>query len=540
MAKISDATIDSIRELSFLAILENEGFKYKRIGREAVTICPWHRDTNPSLTVSDPEGLCFCFVCQNGGDAISYVSKKLGLSFSEAIERIAFKNDINIKYVDVDEKQLAEEKARKAKLYDSVRAQNQNFRDAIKSEDGDAAREFLRQRHIEPKTSREFELGFAMYGSFYNRLTIPVHDHRGNMVGFSSRALDNNIKPKYKNSTNNEIFDKTKLVFNEHRALEAIQETGSVIFVEGHLDVISMWQSGIRNVVAMQGTQAPDLNIIRRIMKRTKRFILCYDSDDGGNKAIEQFIKVAGPLACRGELTISVCTLPEGQDPDEVINSGGDLFFLLENAPPWLDWQLDVWLRNLDRTDTAAFSNIEKTVKGFVDSIASPALRQHYIDKVSCILIEDKKGAARYAKKWHSSSNSYVRVSNWEKLSLNESRYLAEKRLIRLYIHAPETRQTLGPLMEKLQSPAYIWLWKRVQELEQFGDGIVTAKTVMALLEVAEPHYTRQLRPVALPTIRIETSPEIIRHTESILIQELITSSYAKDEQSIKENITDS
>jgi hypothetical protein len=94
--------------------------------------------------------------------------------------------------------------------------------------------------------------------------------------------------------------------------------------------------------------------------------------------------------------------------------------------------------------------------------------------------------------------------------------------------------------MEKLQSPAYIWLWKRVQELEQFGDGIVTAKTVMALLEVAEPHYTRQLRPVALPTIRIETSPEIIRHTESILIQELITSSYAKDEQSIKENITDS
>lgn len=520
---ISEGTLIAIREIPITSVLEAESIPYKKIGHEAVTVCPWHNDTNPSLTLNDDKSMCFCFVCRGGSDSIDYIQQKFGLSFSEAVERIAYKHSLDIVHDNVDPQLVAAEAKKRREALNELEKVQEGFRANLRDPRAERIRDILDGRGIEPATSRHFELGYAKDGFFSDRITIPIRDHRGNIVGFTGRVTRDENKPKYKNSENNEIFDKSKIVFNEHGALDAIREADSVVFVEGHFDVVSLWQYGIRNVVAMQGTGSPSEAIVRRLAKRTKRFILCYDGDEGGRKAVEQFLKVAGPMACRGELTISIVSLPEGQDPDDCIRDGNiDFYSLLENAPTWLDWQLDCWLSNIDRSDTARFSQIESTIRNFVESIQSPALRQYYIDKASKNLAADPKMAAQIAKDWAGNISPVRSKRRWTKPTPAETRNAVERRLLRLYIHFPELRERCHDMMHRLQSPAHRWLWQRLIELQECQGDSFCPFSVMAILAVCEPHYTRQLRPLAVPTIQLKNNPGILNHIESIMNTDLV------------------
>lgn len=520
---ISDYTVKAVKELSITSVLDQESIDYKKVGREAVTLCPWHNDKNPSLTINNEKGFCYCFVCQNGSDVIGLVQQKLGLGFSDTVERIARSNEIEIIYENIDPELALREARQKALILNQLNEQQESFRKFLKDSRAQRIRDFLDDRQILPSTSKHFGLGYCPIGFFADRITIPIHDHRGNLVGFTGRATRSDAKPKYKNSENSDYFDKSKLVFNEHRAFPEIAESDSIIFVEGHFDVIAMWQIGIRNVVAMQGTAAPSEAIIRRISRRTKRFILCFDADEGGDKAIEQFIKIAGPMACRGEITISIAQLPVGTDPDQCIREGiTDMLSVIENGIPWLDWQLDIWLNSIDRSDTARFTAIESSIRSLVESIHSPVLRQYYIDKASKCLATDSSAAITIAKDWVQNMSSIKTKKQWLRLTPNDTRLLAEKQLIRLYIHFPEKRQELSGLMDKIQAPAYRWLWQRIKEINQYSDHRSLSHVVMAILCVCEPHYTRQLRPIAMPTISLNLEPGIISHITNVLNQELV------------------
>jgi DNA primase len=520
---ISDFTVKAIKEIPITTILEKEGIEYKKVGREAVTLCPWHNDKNPSLTINDDSGFCYCFVCRIGNDGIGLVQQKLGLSFVDTIERIARSNEIDIVYENIDPELALREARQKALILNQLNEQQESYRKFIKDPRAERIRDILAERKIEPSTSKYFGLGYCPKGFFGDRITIPIHDHRGNLVGFTGRATKDSVKPKYKNSENSDCFDKSKIVFNEHRAIREIPESDSVIFVEGHLDVISLWQIGIKNTVAMQGTAAPSEAIVRRIARRTKRFILCFDADEGGNKAIEQFIKVAGPMACKGQITISIAQLPFGTDPDQCIRENlVDMFNIIENGRPWLDWQLDSWLSNLDRNDTARFTEIENNIRSLVESIQSPVLRQYYIDKASKSLSPDPGAAIKIANNWVQHTSSIKTKKIWLKPDPLEVRLWAEKQLIRSYIHFPETRDQLRSMMSKIHSPAYRWLWQRIKEIEQYSNDPQLSHHLMAVLCISEPYYTRQLRPVIAPTINLRNEPGIINHISSIVNQELV------------------
>jgi DNA primase len=522
---ISDYTIKAVKDLSFISVLERESVEYKKIGREAITLCPWHNDRNPSLTINDEKGFCYCFVCQTGSDAIGFIQAKLGLSFSEAIQKIAVSNEIEVIYENIDPELAAKEAKRKAEILGQLQKQQQNYRNLLRDPRAQRIRDFIDDRKILPETCRHFGLGYCSKGFFADRVTIPIHDHIGNLVGFSGRATRDSVQPKYKNTESNEYFDKSRLVFNEHRAAKSIKESDSVIFVEGHFDVISMHQYGITNVVAMQGTSAPSEAVIYRLSRKTKRFILCYDADAGGTKAIEQFIKTAGPMACRGEITISIAHLPEGTDPDQCIRENlVDLFSIIENSSPWLDWQLDVWLASIDRTDTARFSVIESKIRELVDSIQSPVLRQYYIDKASKALSLDQASAIQIAKSWSQSLSGIKASKTWQPPTPAYTRYTAERRLIRMYIHYEEVRQECRPLMDRIQSPVYRWAWARVREIEQYGKAVSVKDVFMSVLVISEPHYMRQLRPIVRPTINVTKDTGILEHIKYVLSQELTTS----------------
>ena len=289
-----------------------------------------------------------------------------------------------------------------------------------------------------------------------------------------------------------------------------------MVFVEGHFDVIAMHQYGINNVVATQGTAGPTIQSLKRLMRQCTTFVLCYDGDDGGFKAVESFIKVAGEMACSGELNLTVAQLPQGMDPEDCIKSGMDLHAFIEGAPQWLDWQIDCWLAKVDRSDTVRFSKVEHAIRELVESIKSPALRQYYVDKSAKVLASDAKAAAKLAQSWNQSLPKGRSQRKWSQPSPDWIHNQAERRLLRSYIHFPETRQRLTPVAQYLKAPSHIWLWNRLVELEEclprWGQD-----AAMAILVVAEPHYLRSLRQLVMPTIKLDNQDGILSHIEAVL-----------------------
>ncbi len=138
--------------------------------------------------------------------------------------------------------------------------------------------------------------------------------------------------------------------------------------------------------MALQGTGAPDPLVLRRLAGVAKNFILCFDGDAGGQKAAEHFIAAAGPMALAGDISVNVVSLPEGQDPDEVIRSGADLYHFLASAPSWLDWTIDTWAAALDKSDTSMITAVAAKLRALIDGMRPKAMRTHYHTKAASVL----------------------------------------------------------------------------------------------------------------------------------------------------------
>lgn len=515
---VSSITIEKIKALPVSGVLEKEGVFLKRIGREFVTNCLWHEDVNPSLTISDDKGFVFCHACQAHNDAIGFISKKYGLSFRQACERIANDHGIPMTFVDEDEDAYRRRKEEIDKCLNVVGNQQKLYRADLKTH-ADAI-DFIKSRNISPETSRFFGLG---YNKNERRLTIPISDYQGRIVGFSARAIDKDVKPKYKNTENNSIFNKGSLVFNEYNASNWIRDKDECIFVEGHIDVLMMWQSDIKNVVALQGTASPSFEIVKRLLRKTNRFVLCMDADGGGRAAIGKFLEAVQSFTLSGDLEVKIACLPDGMDPDEYIKSGGDIKELIANALPWLDWILDKWLNDLDFKDKIKIQKVESSIKELFSKIQSPALRAHYYDKASIRLAQNKQSlAAQIAKGFHEHKVDYKNKSRWDVPDYIQTRKIVEKRAVRLYIHEPNFRWVLKPLLEKLVFPNMIWLWNRIKEIEEFNANQLNLEALMAVLIVSEPHYLQQLRSILVPTINIKDNELQIAHIEDIMMRDLV------------------
>lgn len=509
---IADESLEAIKELKISSVLENEGIHLKKVGREFVTQCCWHSDTNPSLTISDDKGFLFCHVCREGGDVIAFFMKKYGLSFRDACEKIAGQNNLHLKFKEEDPQKAAERKKITANALSYVAKQQNAFRDSLKG--AVKAIDFIKERKILPETSRFFGLGFD---ARQNRVTIPIKNRHGSIVGFTARSIGDE-KPKYKNTANNEIFVKGDLVFNEFDATESIRELDYCIFVEGHFDVITMHQAGFANCVAIQGTASPSEQVIERLIRKSNKFILCMDADAGGIKAIGMFLQSVQKKALRGDLDVKIAVLEGCKDPDEAIKKGLDMHSVISNASPWIDWILDQWLGSLDFTDQAKLQEVEKKVKNLISQVSSAALRTHYFDKCAISLAQNRQNvAAQILKNFLSGTKFEGKSSVWHKPERGWTRQEAEKKLIRLYVHHKDLRQLLRPMMDYLIVPDMIWLWNRILELEAYFDINFTKESLMAILAVAEPIYMQKLRPITVPTISISSSLSVVMHIEDVM-----------------------
>lgn len=318
----------------------------KRAGKTYKACCPFHKEKTPSFTCSSEKGLYYCFGCQEGGDIIAFLMKMEGLSFNEALEKLADMAGVEYKPA----KPMTGEEQRRAgvrRLLDHAKA---FYHKNLMSAGGEFARAYVKQRNLTKETCQKFELGFAKndatafareakaagytekdlkdaglcvltsYGArdyYRNRLMFPIINQRGDTVGFGGRILGDG-EPKYLNSPETVLFTKSHVLYGLNFAGPAIRKAGKAVLLEGYMDVIACHQAGAEYTVAPLGTSLTEEHA--RLLKRyTDNVTVLFDPDAAGIKAA---LRGALILIERG-LFVKVASLPEGLDPDEYIAKYG-------------------------------------------------------------------------------------------------------------------------------------------------------------------------------------------------------------------------
>lgn len=515
---ITPASLEKLKSGAISKVIESLGSKLKRVGREYVTQCVWHEDTNPSLTINDDKGFCFCHVCRNGGDVIAYTRQRKGLDFVDAANLSAEILGIRLETDGISPEQQAKLREQRQKALDKLKVEQAGYVRNLYDPKAGRIRQILKDRGLKKETAEEFGLGFTPSGFFGGRITVPIYNHKNELVGWTGRATRDDMPGKYRNSADGDLFHKKTLVFNEARAKEAARLTGSLIFVEGHLDVVSLWQYGIANVVAMQGTGSPEPFVLERLAKTVNNFILCFDGDEGGRKAVQHFIAAAGPMAQAGKIQVNVAQMPAGKDPDEVCRElGADGFYsLVGDSIPWLDWVIDYWAADLDKSNASEVTAVETELRKVIDKLQSAAVRAHYIDKAARALSQTNKEAQEVVKSWGTFEDVKVERA-WVKRSEKKCRIATERRLLRIFVHRPHLRDELRPLLTVVTHPPLRWLCERLKELERYCATDLTPHSVMAVVAASEPHFLQQLRTVVQPNVVIDDAEGVLKHISDIM-----------------------
>lgn len=357
-----------------------EYVKLRRSGSRYMGLCPFHNDKTPSFTVNTNHGFYKCFACGAGGDVFNFVMEIEGLSFYEALKSLAERNGIPMpkrsQYADEDSKL-------RGALVTLHELAAEQFRVNLNGPGGDAARAYLAKRGLTRETIEQFGLGYSerggralqrlfeqrgfsaaqmeqsglvgkrddgsLYDRFRNRLMFPIHDGSGRIIGFGGRALAAEDQPKYLNSPETPIYKKSHVLYNLHRAKEAIRKEDRVILVEGYMDAIGVTAAGFGPVVASCGTALTSQQV--QILKRqTQRIIVNFDPDPAGANAAERSISV---LLTEG-MQVRILELDADLDPDEYCKERGTEAYQqqLEGAKGYFYWLADRMRSKVDMRTT--------------------------------------------------------------------------------------------------------------------------------------------------------------------------------------------
>ncbi|MGH8551048.1 MAG: DNA primase [Methylococcales bacterium] len=320
----------------------------KQSGRNHVARCPFHQEKTPSFTVNREKQLYHCFGCGASGTAIGFVMEYNHLNFVEAVEDLARMAGLEVPR-DADGRLSADAPNLDA-LYDLQKRAAEFYSDKLFDRDsGREAVRYLKRRGVDGKTARQFLLGYAPsgwdvlrerftaqalsdtgllvrnennqpYDRFRNRLIFPIRDRRGRVVGFGGRVLDDSL-PKYLNSPETALFEKSKQLYGLYELLSAKPHPDRILVVEGYLDVIALAQNGIRNAVATLGT-AVSRNHLDILFRFARELIFCFDGDQAGKQAAWRAVEIVLPVLIEGR-TLRIMLLPEGDDPDSLVRRDG-------------------------------------------------------------------------------------------------------------------------------------------------------------------------------------------------------------------------
>lgn len=359
---IPNHIIEEIRNRSDIVEVISSYLPLKKRGNNYIACCPFHQEKTPSFTVSAVKQMYHCFGCGVSGDAVKFIMDHTGLDFVSALERLASICGVTIQYIkpqnsDADKvntarnNELLKNKPSLNKIMmDITSIYQQNLSTNL------AVNEYVKKRKISKESIEKFNIGYATnmpltqlknivagiddlitlgmvvtdhendrsYNRFNDRLIFPIKNIKGEVIAFGGRTLNPEIEPKYLNSSNTVLFDKSKELYGLYQSLKTIKEKDSVIVVEGYMDVVTMHQFGFTNAVASMGTSITELQI-KKLFRYTDNIYFMFDGDKAGKKAAWRALEISLPLV-QDHKQIHFVFLPDGDDPDSILkNKGSDL-----------------------------------------------------------------------------------------------------------------------------------------------------------------------------------------------------------------------
>ena len=410
--------LDEIRARLPVSDVVGRSVKLRRQGREFIGLSPFNAEKTPSFTINDQKGFYHCFSSGKHGDIFRFLMETEGLSFPEAVERLAGEAGVPLPKPDPKAEQREKERAGLTEVLEAAAAY---FQKALFSPEGRDARDYLERRGLDEKTIERFRIGYAPGGRyqlkehlgkagidgeamaragllitgsdiavpfdrFRNRVMFPITDLRERVIAFGGRALAPDQQPKYLNSPETEVFHKGSVLFNMAAARKAAQGSGPetaslagmIIVAEGYMDVIALTRAGFANAVAPLGTALTEdqLGLLWRVADEP---VLCFDGDAAGLRAAFRSADLALPLIAAGK-SLRFALLPEGQDPDDLLKSEGPqgLAEVIGKARPLADmlWTREVEAAPLDTPERrGAF---ESRLAETVGRVADQRVRRHY------------------------------------------------------------------------------------------------------------------------------------------------------------------
>ncbi len=353
MSRFTPETIERVRDAADIVEIVSAYTDLRRQGERFVGLCPFHDERTPSFSVKPRDGFYYCFGCEAGGDAIRFVQEKEGLAFPDAVEALAERYGIEVEREDEDPK--AEEARRRRGRLGEALERVSSFYESFLWESPKAAKArtyLIEERGLGEEVLRNFGVGFAPsawdsvltrgqqagfsvdellaagliqrsqknpgshYDRFRGRITFPVRDHRGRVVGFGARGMGPDAKPKYLNSPESEVYRKSRTLYGIDRARGPIARGGRAVVVEGYTDVIALHGAGVEETVAVMGTAiTPDQ--LKLLGSYAEEVVLALDADRAGREAMLRAQRVAGS----GRLRLLVAAMPEGEDPADMMRT---------------------------------------------------------------------------------------------------------------------------------------------------------------------------------------------------------------------------
>ncbi|MGF1651439.1 MAG: DNA primase [Hyphomicrobiaceae bacterium] len=402
--------LDEIRARLDTSSVVGRKVRLRKQGREYVGLSPFKTEKSPSFFVNDQKRFYHCFASGEHGDIFTFLMKTEGLSFPEAVERLAAEAGVALPRAEPEA--IRREQAR-VELCDVLAEARAYFREQLQTRAGADARTYLERRGLSAATIEAFGIGFAPngrsetrdalmrrglseallvdagllvsgpeiarpYDRFRNRVMFPICDLRGRVIAFGGRALDPDQPAKYLNSPETAVFHKGHVLFNANRARQVAHDTGRLVVVEGYMDVAALDQAGLKAAVAPLGT-ALTQDQLGLLWRMAPEPILCFDGDGAGTKAAYRAIDVALAHLKPG-VSLRFAFLPDGQDPDDFVRRNGRVAFeaLLDQAKPMsaVLWEREFLSGDWQTPERKAM--LERRLNELTGTITDPVLRSHY------------------------------------------------------------------------------------------------------------------------------------------------------------------
>ena len=460
---IPQEKIGEIKSRVNIVDLVSEYVALKKTGRNFVGLCPFHKEKTPSFSVNPEKQIFYCFGCGEGGDIFAFLMKINGASFAESARYLANKAgiDIPVRKMTGAERTVASEKEKLNRI--NAMAADW-FSEQLSSENGRAARDYLNKRKMAAAIAKEFRLGYSpegwshlvnyfegrkvplglvektgliiskdsgrFYDRFRGRLIFPIEDLSGRVVAFGGRALGDDM-PKYLNSPESPVYTKGRVLYGMYRTKDSIRNKDYVIIVEGYVDLLSLRDAGVSNVVATLGTALTreQVELIRRF---TRNVAVIFDPDEAGRHAVERSLK----LFLEENMHARVVVLPEGYDPDDYVKKFGPeaLTKIIAHSPMMVDYYIE---KIMGRSDTLEDNmDVGRESISFISTISDRVEQNLFIKRVSEKLGIDQKLLKERVRKIPANYKPSDRTASLEKKPGKVD--MVELNLIYMMIEYPE------------------------------------------------------------------------------------------------------